>query len=319
LLVVIAIIGVLVALLLPAVQSAREAARRVQCANNLRQMALAVLNHEGAKKHFPFSISMWDESRTHDNQDLQPPDTLQGFSGKGWIAELLPFSEELGQYDSLKPGFTGHFGNGFGMKDPAVLDALQRKPPWLSCPTDPNATRVSTTIYHYGDPRGLRGTPIAVTSYKGVLGDNVIWPQSTIHLDGFPVDCHNNYTPCRGIFYRNTYYRPVKLRNVRDGTSKTIMIGEAVADQDLHAAAYHADGDWASTNGPLNYFRSEYQPLQVWQEWYNFRTFRSLHPSGAQFARVDGSVQFVIDSIDLKLYQALSTRAGNEVLGDVDS
>jgi hypothetical protein len=149
-----------------------------------------------------------------------------------------------------------------------------------------------------------------------VLGDNVIWPSHTIWLDGFPLDCHRTYDPCRGIFYRNSYARPVKLNNIKDGTSNTIMIGEAVAGQDLHSAWFFADGDWAATNGPVNYFRNEYQPLQVWQEWYNFRTFRSLHPGGCQFARVDGSVHYVQEDIELKLYQAISTRAGGEVIGD---
>lgn len=305
LLVVIAIIGTLVALLLPAVQAAREAARRAQCTNNLRQMGLAILNHEGTRKHFPISISMWNET------GCTPP-AGNGTSGKGWIVETLPFAEETAQYESLRIGFTGDFWRGNqGMKnpDPAFREALTRKPSWLSCPTDPASQRTFTDIWHYGD----RNIPVAVTSYKGVLGDNVIWPQATIHQTGFPDDCHNTCRPCRGIFYRNTWYRPVRIRNVRDGMSKTMMAGEAVAEQDYHSAAYHADGDWAATNGPINYFDETSDPRQLRARWYDFRTFRSRHPGGAHFVYGDGSTKFLNEAIDLRVYQAESTRAGGEV------
>jgi prepilin-type processing-associated H-X9-DG protein len=153
-----------------------------------------------------------------------------------------------------------------------------------------------------------------------VLGDTVLWPQSSTHTDGSLPDCHHslNRNPdtgkiegCNGLFWRQAYWFKLKLKDITDGQSKTFMVGECVVAQDNHSAALFADGDWASCNILLNFFVPEREGDAF---WWDARGFRSLHPGGAQFAMADGSVQFISEGIDHKIYRGLSTRNGGEVV-----
>lgn len=328
LLVVIAIIGVLVALLLPAVQAAREAARRMNCGSNLKQLALAVQNYESARKHFPISIP-YDAGRPCEGNELANYDTGQiewrgeqcgqlgnNRSGKGWITETLPFLEQQSLYNTFESagGFKGHYSLGQGMRrnDPALRAALQTVLPVLSCPSDPTSQSPQVNQYQYNTP-ATNPIPTAVTNYKGVIGDTVILMDApTWNGDwGAMPDCHDR-VGCRGIFWRNTYFTPIELKSVTDGTSNTLLAGEAVADLDFHSAAYYSDGDWASTSMQLNWLPADTSEEWVKNNWFDVRGFRSRHPGGVQFAMVDGSVQYLNEGIDHKLYRALSTRNGDE-------
>ncbi|MEX2169904.1 MAG: DUF1559 domain-containing protein [Pirellulales bacterium] len=310
LLVVIAIIGILVALLLPAVQAAREAARRTTCSNHLRNVAIAIVNYHDNSKVFPISIHQWGEgpaSATHDE-----------LTGKGWIVGILPYIEEQPLFDAMRPGFHGAMLSNRGMKDPAIREAITTVVSVLACPSDASAGVTSDKQWHWESP----AIDHAVTSYKGVLGDNVIWDDplgiqlgSTIkENDG---DCHN-FVGCNGIFYRNNYQEPISIRKVTDGVSKTFFVGEGVVSQDYHSAAYFADGDWATCALPLNYFILPDDPRTVKTKWWDARGFKSLHPGGAHFALGDGSVQFVTEAIDRGIYRGYATRNGGESvsLGD---
>ena len=158
---------------------------------------------------------------------------------------------------------------------------------------------------------------VATTSYKGCLGDSV---QTSGTADDSPFpdlgstpDCHNT-AECNGLLWRNTYYNPIPIRKVDDGTSKTFIVGECVVAQDYHSAAFFADGDWATCGNPLNFFivpESE-ELIKQPPQWQQARGFKSLHPGGAHFVMVDGSVHFFNESIDHKIYRGLSTRNGGE-------
>ncbi len=307
LLVVIAIIGLLVALLLPAVQSAREAARRMQCVNNLKQLGLAVQAFHGTHGHLPYSVNPFD----------QTPQRYASYTGKGWIVDILPQLEQVGLHGQMLPGYDnpGDASNDFseggdtgGMRRAEIRAAIATRLPVLECPSDDSATGVSTEMWYFED------IETAVTSYKGVLGDHVVWPGSTVHRDGTMPDCHFNPRGCNGLFWRFAFIDPIGFRQVSDGLSNTLMIGEDVASQDYHAAAYFADGDWASCNVPLNFFLLGLPSEQIKEQWFNTRGFKSLHPGGANFVRADGSVDFFSEAIDHPLYRALSTRAGDEVV-----
>ncbi len=317
LLVVIAIIGVLVALLLPAIQAAREAARRMSCGNNLKNIALAVHNFESAKKTFPYSIDYNQGCQVTGEAACAIPRT-----GKGWIVDILPYLEQQAMYDRMKigindTGFTKFVavpqgGKGMGQLD--MRPAVQTQLPLLTCPSDESAKLRDDQFW-------WKGVEVAVTSYKGVLGDTEVafalsprWSKSA----GFATlpDCHDNDRGegCNGIFWRNSYANPLTFKRVTDGMSNTLMVGETVPEQDYHSAAYFSDGDWASCNMQLNYF-TDPDPANVNAKWYELRGFRSRHSGGVHFAMADASVQFLSDSIDHDIYQALSTKAGEEPVG----
>jgi prepilin-type N-terminal cleavage/methylation domain-containing protein len=321
LLVVIAIIGILVALLLPAVQAAREAARRMGCSNNLHNISLAVLNFSDAKKRIPQSHSMWPEETDAAGTWIGPPNGSlsaknggPGYSGRGWMVDILPQMEEQALNDAIQRGLKTALGkenwdllSGKGMAVTEIRPYLESQLPWLACPSDTSAM-ASDKQFHW------RPKIIGTSSYKGVLGDNVIWPQFTTHTDGTLPDCHNRAIGCNGLFWRNAYFKPLKLKDIIDGQSKTLMVGEGVVEQDPHSAALFADGDWASCNVLLNFFLVPFDEISVADNWYQVRGFRSLHPGTVQFALADGSVQALQEGIDHKVYRGLGTRNGEEIV-----
>lgn len=295
LLVVIAIIGILIALLLPAVQAAREAARRAQCNNKLKQLALACHNYADTNKCFPISIP-------YHRITGSPPEV----NAKGWIISVLPYIEQQSLYDQFKPFFKGDVGAGKGIFDPACLPLMQTQLTELKCPTDQSVEELSDQQYQW------TGKKVALTSYKGCLGNGVMggaW--TSISKETTPVDCHNTAS-CPGIFWRHSHQSPTRFRDIIDGTSHTFLIGEDVPKHNNHSAAFYCNGDYASCHAPLNYMPNPPTP----DNWPMVMSFRSLHPGGAQFAKADGSVNFIAETIDSKIYQSLSTKAGGEVFAE---
>lgn len=333
LLVVIAIIGILVALLLPAVQAAREAARRMSCSNKLKNIALATHNHHDSMKHFPVSQGMY-----------QGVDGAEGEGpGAGWILNLLPQLEEQPLYDQFQQGgaFEGGFKVGLCIRgglpgaygltsrnnNISVTELMQNQLEILNCPSDADAALLSNGQY------GWSGCEVAVTSYKGVIGDTVVGESNgttfTNDASQFPSgiydktnpgyttprDCHRD-TRCRGIFFRQSFRRPVKISSISDGTSKTFLVGEDVPSYNYHSAAFYADGDWCSCNTPINNLMG-FPPETVGPDfWWEQRGFRSLHPGGVNFSMADGSVKFVAESVDNELYRTSCTRNGGETVSE---
>jgi prepilin-type N-terminal cleavage/methylation domain-containing protein/prepilin-type processing-associated H-X9-DG protein len=339
LLVVIAIIGTLVGLLLPAVQAAREAARRMSCSNNLKNLGLACLNYVDTKKHLPYSVTMWGWQETSNPADgiLGKNKGGPGYSGRGWIVEILPQIEQQALYDRIIAAIDASDGRnfeaktkgGWGMGHVDLRDIVTRQLSILTCPSDPSAMP-NNLLYHWFHISNLN---VAVTSYKGVMGDNILWTGETRESgersegsdndlytakDGFGSlpDCHAwaDKQPCNGLFWRMAYLDPIQLKQITDGQSNTLMIGESVASQDYHSAAFFADGDWAVCSLPINHFLIEGQePDEMVEKWYFQRGFKSLHPGGAQFVFADGSVHFVQEAINHQTYRAFATRNGEEV------
>jgi prepilin-type processing-associated H-X9-DG protein len=285
LLVVIAVIAILVGLLLPAVQAARESARRASCQNNLKQIGLALHNYESSFRMLPISVDPWGTD-------------IPGASGKGWIVGVLPALEQQALYDQLSPGFTGSFFAAQGMQLVAIRPFVQTQLEVLRCPSDGSSRVLSSEQFQWP------GIPVALTNYKGVMGDPQLGGGASIHIGTLP-DCHAK-GGCNGLFYRQTYREPQGFSDVKDGLSNTLMVGEDVASENAHSAAFYANGDYASCHAPLNYFPGT--PL----DWPNVMSFRSRHPGGAQFCLADGSVRFVAKTVEHSVYRALSTRSGRE-------
>jgi prepilin-type N-terminal cleavage/methylation domain-containing protein/prepilin-type processing-associated H-X9-DG protein len=302
LLVVIAIIGILVALLLPAVQAAREAARRASCQNNIKNIALGVLNHESAKRIFPKSYDGYGNAtgaRTAEE------------NGSGWIVWTLPYLEEQALFDRFKSShaldgfFDAHQGatsggnKGLGLNTPEVRELIQTPLQLLRCPSDPSS--LQPTIQQFA----FKTVPMTATNYKGCAGDAWNW--------GIWFGNHNvnpEQSPQRGILYRTTYLAPVAMRKITDGTSHTFLIGEDVPEQNSHSAAYFSNGSSNTTDMQLNYMLQPPQP----DNYPDVNGFRSRHPGGAYFAMADGHAEFIDDSIAYGVWLSLSTKDGGELV-----
>ena len=211
-----------------------------------------------------------------------------GLNGKGWIAASLPYFEQQALSDQFEPYFDGAMNAGGGILDPGCRDALKTPLNAFRCPSD--GVSKSTDISQF------QTSPheAALTSYKGVLGTDL--------------NCRTR-PDCDGTFWLATHLRPVRLDDFEDGTTSTIVIGEDVAAQNAHSAAYYANGAYCTTQRPLNTFFNPAVP----NNWPTVMTFRSMHPTGAMFATGDGAVHFLSETIDFQLYQELSTRSGGEV------
>ncbi len=328
LLVVIAIIGVLVALLLPAVQAAREAARRMTCSNNLKNIGLSIQNFHGAANKFPKGVHYGISSGGSPLCQVPQKYCKIPRTGKGWIVDILPYMEQAPLHESLRPGFesTVSFkipevsgGEGMGRLD--IRESMQTQLAVLTCPSD-TAEHIRTDQFWWKNDE----IEVATTNYKGMIGDSFHVPGHSKHTSrpdianpnqpkrhGSIPDCHGSATTeCNGLLWRNSYGWDVSMRQVTDGTSNTIVVGETVVDQDPHSAAFFSDGDWAGTYQRLNYFHDDPETLEEF--WVSVRSFRSHHPGGVQFAMVDGSVQYLQEDIEHLVYRALSTKNGGETV-----
>lgn len=290
LLVVIAIIAILIGLLLPAVQKVREAAAKMQCQNNLKQLALGVHNYISTYQAFPMSTAPW----------------VNNNNGFGWIFRTLPYLEQESVYKQIIPYESGSMFAGGGLLDPGCRTAIASPVKTLYCPSDGSAlpgSAVETKMWQ------MNPNKVTLTNYKGSMGDNRMGGASSIHQGREP-DCHNS-SPCPGIFFRNSFQGPVTLDQIKDGTSNTLMIGEDTPLENYHSAAFYANGDYASTHAPLNYVPKPSTP----GDWWNVISFRSKHSGGANFAFVDGSIKFISNDIDYtNVYKPLSTKNVGEVI-----
>jgi prepilin-type N-terminal cleavage/methylation domain-containing protein/prepilin-type processing-associated H-X9-DG protein len=297
LLVVIAIIAVLIGLLLPAVQKVREAASRMKCSNNLKQLAIAVHSYHDANNQIPPNAQVIAYSISGDA-------VLPGSQTWTWIARILPYIEQNNlatAYNipngTLQGAYTGNAGQGISTFIPT-----------LACPsgTDPQTAT---------DWPNVGGIVMGITNYRGVSGSNWAWGS---FINAGPSGNSNGLDAGDGIFYRTDGNRKLTLVGITDGTSNTLMIGE-----DLHSYDQHCGG-WAYPNYvaatcaiPLNYNDGPPgNPSPGYGNWPNRYSFHSMHSSGANFALADGSIRFISNSISTTTYRAASTRAGGDILGN---
>ncbi len=169
---------------------------------------------------------------------------------------------------------------------------------------------------------------VAVTHYKGNAGDGAFefrglpaWPPG-FYTYQTPQYCYAG-TDCFGIMWRTSYFRGgVNLKEVTDGTSNTILVGET-SPEDGNSPAWSCDGDWAITGVPLNWnWKTDRACLDATGNpvpgnhpcWRHMRGFRSLHVGGVNFAFADGNVRYLSENINHPVYRALSTRASDDLV-----
>jgi prepilin-type N-terminal cleavage/methylation domain-containing protein/prepilin-type processing-associated H-X9-DG protein len=300
LLVVIAIIAILVSLLMAAVQKARSAAARIRCANNLKQLALAVHEYHDATNGFPRNGSKSDQ--VDDGTGTTP-------TSWSWIARLLPYIEQENLYTQ-------------GNIDTASMNgnvATRATIPLLFCPADtaigetPSSTRANAPT---------TGSPVGLTNYKGVSGSNWCWGDYPYAGTNGSCDCfyQNGKGKGDGIFFRTDILYNLTLGDIPDGTSNTFMIGEDIPSLNCWCSwpyANDANGTCAippNINLDQKYGAATPAAVAADAAWVNTYSFRSRHTGGLQFAFADGSVHFIQQSIPLPTYRALSTIAGGEAV-----
>jgi len=300
LLVVIAIIAVLIALLVPAVQKVREAAARSQCANNLKQIALAVHGFHDANKRLPYNGSKFNTV----NSGTGTTQTSWSF-----FARMLPFLEQGPLYQIADIDTASLRGNIATKTNLAVFfcpsdDAYANSP-------SPNTANNTTT-----------SAPVALTNYKGVSGSNFCWgAYPNVGTNG-SCDCfyQNGTGKGDGMFFRTDIIFKRTLAHITDGTSNTFMIGEDIPLLDCWCAWPYANTAVGTCNFPpnLNLDKADgicdADAVAANSTWTKTFGFRSRHPGGLQFAYADGTVHFIQQSIDLPTYRAMSTIAGAETL-----
>lgn len=284
LLVVIAIIGILIAMLLPAVQAAREAARRSQCLNNLGQIALAVANYEAGFVMLPPGVL----------DTAGPIQSVPKGHHIGWLAHILPQLEQRNAYNAVD----------FSASVYAPANAAVRSwgAPVFICPSDSGAW-------------GGTGTP-GPTSYAGCHHD----------LEA-PIDADNH-----GVLFLNSH---VRLADITDGSSQTILCGEKLV---VPAGLGWLSGTRATlrnTGSSINGSTRRGGVLEGIGEVPNSPStavsggavapakaalvvggFESSHPSGAQVAFVDGSVRFLVETVDRTAFSRLGHRADGKLLDE---
>jgi prepilin-type N-terminal cleavage/methylation domain-containing protein/prepilin-type processing-associated H-X9-DG protein len=313
LLVTVTLIGILIALLLPAVQAGREAARRTECLNHLRQLGLATSAYSDVQRQLPSGM---------DQSFFDLPPVYRGFS---LFVYLLPYLEETQR--SLQWELTDPLLN--TANGQAAKTATQ--PATLACPSDllPSLPIKTNQGWYY-----------ALTSYGGNGGTRSYFPQQAT-VDGLFHTTGPASEP-------DSHQKPVRLAQIVDGQSQTILIGER-SHYDPNFESFGAAGWgeplskwgwWApsagnkaighvtmSAHAPLNYrlpfhFRDRATAVPpctgttTFQYYFDRRicAFGSNHPGGANFAFADGSARFVSDGLSLAMLQGMCTRAGEEVV-----
>lgn len=316
LLVVIAIIAILVALLLPAVQQAREAARRSNCKNNLKQMGIAMHNYHDVHGVFaPAFVRVAYNANTWGNTG----GSSFGNPGWGWGALILPYIEQSALYDQLTPQLTR-----LSNLEP-VLSIVRTPIKTYTCP--------SATFNPLNDKFTITDTDmIATSTYKAVFGSYDTQQGTSTHgISGCSLVRGSCFTGETGVMGPSS---SIKIRDIPDGTSSTVLIGEV---------PYGTTGALDTSGNYVNYRASVWagisptgsasnvavcqtlgRPSTVTAantnayliNGTNSNAFGSHHRGGAQFVLADGGVRFVSENIDVDTLNNLADRADRNVIGN---
>jgi prepilin-type N-terminal cleavage/methylation domain-containing protein len=297
LLVVIAIIAVLIGLLLPAVQKVRDAAARMSCSNNLKQLGLACHNF-----HDTFGALPYDCSPEAGNS------TAWGINGTNWswIAHSLPYFEQQALYTNIA-------SLGGGQMDAVTLSTAYASGylgvtiKTLMCPADNPTASLMTNRADLG------GHTIGLTNYKGVSGANWEWGGFVVVGTGRTNGDKYGLGDGDGIFFRGDGNKRVKLTDIRDGTSNTFMIGEDLPLYNDWCSWPYSNNAVGTCAIPPNYQMPPNMAASP-GNWPTTYSFRSFHTGGLLFAYADGTVHFISGSIDQATYQAMATINGSETL-----
>ncbi len=318
LLVVITIIGILIALLLPAVQSAREAARALQCKNHLKQIALGLHNYHTAQGIFPAggycpkTSGCTAFARCHT-----------------WMGSLLPYIEQNAVYDQMD--FTRPVHES---PNAELLTGLML--PGLNCPSDPDAGLLDN--HRLNDCGGCDYLPGPATART--QGASYLPSGGPLHMNGCAIPAWPNGENClghsggrgdsgsydynartvRGMFTAGPF--AFGIDDCRDGTSNVFLLGETLPSWAQFAFYWNSHLSVGTTNMPPNYYKLNLQQCENPAPCYTIGKgrecipdrcgFNSFHPGGVHMAMVDGSVHFVNETIDYETWVYLGHRSSGK-------
>jgi prepilin-type N-terminal cleavage/methylation domain-containing protein/prepilin-type processing-associated H-X9-DG protein len=326
LLVVIAIIGVLIALLLPAVQAAREAARRSQCINNLKQIGVALHNYIDSRLVFPPGyVSAVDPAITNAcDQDAENALSVDRGSGWAWGSMILPQMDQGPLYNSINFNLSVAFAANNTSSTTVVSSYL--------CPSDtgPSVVPVFKDPPDPNNPGAFGGNAIVDTlaraNYIGMWGLGELCAGSG--ASGAPNV--GSLGMASGIFFRNSR---TSIADVTDGTSQTIAVGERSHNLSYVTWTARSIDGWLGKTSLIEGGTDRFNPSpeECWTQilgpagledgtrtpndiMAHVEDYWSRHPGGVNFLFADGSVHFLKESINPKVWQSLSTRSGGEVV-----
>ena len=301
LLVVISIIAILIALLLPAVQQAREAARRSTCKNNLKQLGLAFHNYIGTYSVLP--PGQFQDA----NVTIGSTTGQRNNNQYCWMQPILPYVEQAPLHQQFSPYMNG--SPSVSLTYPSNWTGADTIIPIFMCPSDPANPKVNSNAFH--------------GNYLACQGSN-----------SFRNATDNSGHQLSGLFYAES---KVKLRDITDGTSNTLMTAEIIlvptdeesTNTDLRGGYYKVR--WGSAtfaarenpNTPLQdkqssgrYINYRTAPCATASSNYYRIAARSYHAGGVQSGLADGSVRFVSENVDNSTWQNLGDRGDDNVIGE---
>jgi prepilin-type N-terminal cleavage/methylation domain-containing protein/prepilin-type processing-associated H-X9-DG protein len=306
LLVVIAIIAVLIGLLLPAVQKVREAAARMSCSNNLKQIGLALHNYHDANGTFPSGHRATTTDPTNDNL---------AFYYSNWAIQLLPYIEQQNLYQNYNDTVNIFQTANKGLRETYVAT--------YACPSDINSKQLMTPESAPGSGGG--GVAFMTGSYRGMGG---VSSDGFAQWVGYPSEVRTNMSKApntRGLFHTDWPGGPTgpeKMTTISDGTSNTLVVGERATRTHATRGTFWADSfNLYSLSGAFNqsaalladYDKCATIASDIAQCKYGWGSF---HSGVINFVYGDGSVRSVRTSINMVMFTYMSTISGGEVIVD---
>lgn len=305
LLVVMAIVAGMVAMMMPAIQAARDSARRIQCSNHLRQIGIALLSYHSALGHFPPGNSAATAGVCTGNQRYGAQ--LASEDRANWAVLILPYLEQ----DSLYQRYDQSVCN----EDPANRSVREALVPTLACPSDPGVQQLVVPAMGPAASWNL-DIPYRPGSYRAVSGRS----DGREYLDNALVTSYPRQW--RGVMHIVGIldFRPERTNCIADGMAHTLMVGESITRTRPEFGTL-----WAYSFSFYSLAAGTPQPRALWGDYRRCqaagglgnsypcrRAFGGGHAAGLNFAMCDGSVRTVAPDIDMQLFASLCTIAGGE-------